>query len=114
MIKNKTYFGNKIVLNRQIWVERTINSPADMKTTIPDQYKEQIIRWPNIVLKSRALSTIASSITLFVILSSTVLLFLIIYKYFTVGTVSSPSFTLLVRVSLLVDCSLMLLGELQD
>ena len=42
MIKNKTYFGNKIILNEEIWVEKAINIPADTITTILDQSKERI------------------------------------------------------------------------
>ena len=40
MIKNKTYFGNKITLNVQIWKEKAINKPADTNTTILDLSKE--------------------------------------------------------------------------
>ena len=39
-IINKTYFGNKIVLNTEIWVEKAINSPADTNTTILNLSKE--------------------------------------------------------------------------
>ena len=79
MIKNKTYFGNKIILNEQIWVEKAINKPADTNTTILDLSKEQITPLPQIVFKTEALSTFALSITLSAISSSIVLLFLIIY-----------------------------------
>ena len=51
IIKNKTYFGNKIILNEQIWVEKAINSPADTNTTILDLSKERIMSLPQIVLK---------------------------------------------------------------
>ena len=40
MIKNKTYFGNKIILNVQICIEKAINMPADTNTTILDLSKE--------------------------------------------------------------------------
>ena len=43
----------KIILNEQIWVEKALNSPADINTTIHDQYKKQITPLPQIVLKSQ-------------------------------------------------------------
>ena len=51
MIKNKTYFGNKIILNEQIWVKKTIKRPADTNITILDLSKEKIMPLPQIVLK---------------------------------------------------------------
>ena len=62
-MKNKNYFKNEIILNRQIWEAITINRPADTNTTILDLSKEQIMPLPKTVLKSKVLSTIASSIT---------------------------------------------------
>ena len=52
MIKNKTYFGNEIILNVQIWIEKAINRPANTNTTILDVSKEGITPLPQIVLKS--------------------------------------------------------------
>ena len=54
-MKNKTYFGNKITLNRQIWVAKTIKRSADTNTTILDLSKEQIMPLPKIVLKSQSI-----------------------------------------------------------
>jgi len=113
-MKNKTYFVNKIIFNRHIWVAKAIDRPADTNTPILDLSKEQITPLPKIVLKSKALSTFASSITSSAILSSIVLLFMMICECFTVDTVPSSSFTLFVRISLLVESSLIPLGEFQD
>ena len=52
IIKNKTNFGNKVILNVQIWIEKAINKPADTNTTILDLSKERIMPLPQIVLKS--------------------------------------------------------------